>query len=379
MACATFHASGPAIAVIRAWEEHRARHTPAVPFYIYDGLPGFNLLETISAIGQCTSKLSSEQLQHAGEYFFLRALSTHRWRVQSPRQAALFVLPFMPTFELRNTCTGYNTTALQQQIVQTRTWREHRRSHLLLSTEPSIDRWDAAHSIEPHLFTPHEPAYGKSQPAKSGAVRSAIVEQQQQQPLLASFEAIAMRSPHNTIVAPYTNRPPTDESERRVLDLRSSRPFSFFFGGQASRGRLKSGNYARWALFEAAPSALPRGALLVATPDATNATGWTGTVSAPLSNAPREGLRACDWLNGDSRSGPRVGIREMPHRCIGAFDPAELLLRTEFALAPRGDTASSRRLVEAMQYGAIPVIISDAFFQVRTAPLHCTDYLHVTI
>mmetsp|Transcript_35096 Transcript_35096/g.88264 ORF Transcript_35096/g.88264 Transcript_35096/m.88264 type:complete len:561 (-) Transcript_35096:179-1861(-) len=360
--------------MIREWEAHRAQHACRVPFYIHE-VPALNLSEVLSNVGECIARAPGvSHLQHSGEYYFLRDLSTHRWRVPSPAAASLIILPFLPMFELRDLCEGYSTASVQRQILQTQAWRDRRADHLLLSTDPSLDRWDELYSVAPRTFFPSEPLYSKpTKPAggklawtrPNASTRALLIRRQQQQEryqsLLATFETTSVRAPHFSFAAPYANRPSTASSERAANNPRRHRPLSFVFGGQTSRARHKSGNYARWALFEAGSASLPEATLLVASDNAT---------TAAAGNAPRRGLRKCDWrarlLEGTTGS-PH---RSESHQCWGAFDTASLLLRAEFALAPRGDTASSRRLVDAMQYGALPVIISDSFFQVA-GPFQC--------
>ena len=54
----------------------------------------------------------------------------------------------------------------------------------------------------------------------------------------------------------------------------------------------------------------------------------------------------------------------------GKYSPAELMVKSEFLLAPRGDFPTSRRLYEAMAYGAIPVLMADDIFAVGI-PFQC--------
>ena len=56
--------------------------------------------------------------------------------------------------------------------------------------------------------------------------------------------------------------------------------------------------------------------------------------------------------------------------CTGKYVASRLVGRSVFALAPRGDTASSRRLSDAMLYGAVPIFISDNLLDVG-APFRC--------
>ena len=56
----------------------------------------------------------------------------------------------------------------------------------------------------------------------------------------------------------------------------------------------------------------------------------------------------------------------------GIHDYCEMMAKSIFALCPRGYGISSFRIVEAMQYGAIPVYISDIFWEPYGIPI--TDY-----
>ena len=40
-----------------------------------------------------------------------------------------------------------------------------------------------------------------------------------------------------------------------------------------------------------------------------------------------------------------------------------MLLHSEFVLAVRGDTLTSRRLADAVSYGAIPIFVGDEVFE----------------
>jgi len=56
--------------------------------------------------------------------------------------------------------------------------------------------------------------------------------------------------------------------------------------------------------------------------------------------------------------------------CIGRYSPRNLLLRTRYALALRGDIPSSPRPYDALRFGAIPLIVSDHVWRVGM-PFQC--------
>lgn len=61
-----------------------------------------------------------------------------------------------------------------------------------------------------------------------------------------------------------------------------------------------------------------------------------------------------------------------------SYQPHEVylqrMIRSTFCLAPRGDTASSRRVYEAIAAGCIPVIVSDALRLPFSRRLHWPDF-----
>ena len=135
------------------------------------------------------------------------------------------------------------------------------------------------------------------------------------------------------------------------------RPISFFFGGQASRAQNKWTNYARWTLFE---HSLAPGSVVISSDGGHTSDGI---------NAPRQGLPDCNasslrpsrLLASDARSA--AANPQAPLICQGHYRASEMLLHSEFVLAVRGDTLTSRRLADAVSYGAIPIFVGDEVFE----------------
>ena len=149
------------------------------------------------------------------------------------------------------------------------------------------------------------------------------------------------RSSHNpnvNLVSPYYHDPTTSadcvpEAVRNV---------SFFYGGGVDGHR--PGYRMRRRLFRAR-ARLPPATVLVA----------TGPVWA--NDSAFESLPAC----GDLATATCA-------QCEGAYTNADVMPRAEFTISPRGDSPSTSRLTDAMQYCSIPLFVSDEQFTARPHP-----------
>eukprot|EP00966_Prymnesium_polylepis_P142912 3299380-Prymnesium_polylepis.1 len=109
-----------------------ARQQMRVPFYIYDSDSdsGFSLERELSALRPCVTRTDHP---HVGDFWFIEALATHRWRTRSAHEASLIVLPVFLGIEAADLCK-YRSTATLDAIRNTSTWRLRERDHVLLAT-----------------------------------------------------------------------------------------------------------------------------------------------------------------------------------------------------------------------------------------------------
>lgn len=125
--------------LIEQAEEHRSS-LPAVPFFIYDAaeIPGFSLMQTLDRMrDECLFSTPPKGMAHyLGEYYWLRALHDHQWRVMDPAKATVLVLPLLLSIELRRICSPwYNSSMVQRAILAHPSWRTRRSDHLLVALD----------------------------------------------------------------------------------------------------------------------------------------------------------------------------------------------------------------------------------------------------
>ena len=84
--------------VITAVETARAKLIKPVPFYIYDApiLPT-SIEAELDAMKACGA--AAKNYHYGGEYWFLKQLQNHRWRVSNPDDAQLLVVPSLANFQ----------------------------------------------------------------------------------------------------------------------------------------------------------------------------------------------------------------------------------------------------------------------------------------
>ena len=144
MPCDAISASTlPASALIAAVEAAREAQPPVL-FYLYDApvIP--------TSVGAELAKLercgTPEKLYHyGGSYWFLRQLLNHSWRVHSPEEASLLVVPALHDYQTARGpggggrlqfCKGLTPTEkIVRAINRTTAWRERLRDHLFVSLD----------------------------------------------------------------------------------------------------------------------------------------------------------------------------------------------------------------------------------------------------
>jgi hypothetical protein len=129
-----------------------------------------------------------------------------------------------------------------------------------------------------------------------------------------------------------------------------------FFAGQvyvAGKVRGASAHDARRSLFRHSAS-MPNRTILV-TNDSPQGWSWP---QCP------DNMTFADWA-----SSP----------CTGDVENKDMLQHSQFALCPRGDNPTSQRLYDAVNYGAIPIFISDDSF-LTSNPFQCfVPYNHISL
>ena len=89
-----------------------ARRLLRVNFYMYDrDIPGgTDVAKEVAKIDKCVAAgLDSQQRelpQYSGEYWFVKSLLAHPWRVFRPAEAEILVVPVFLSFELHQGCRG---------------------------------------------------------------------------------------------------------------------------------------------------------------------------------------------------------------------------------------------------------------------------------
>lgn len=135
-----------------------------------------------------------------------------------------------------------------------------------------------------------------------------------------------------------------------AIDPSATRNITFFFGGQTHANPYHSGYYLRQCVRERAHTlfetpGLPPSSVVID----------TSTVAHCVPRCPP----ALEW-----GSVTRIA-------CQGRFGEERLIAgRSEFILALRGDRPGSNRVESSLAYGAIPILVSEAAFQVAV-PFQC--------
>ena len=206
--------------VISAVEAARIRVGP-VPFYLYDApvLPT-SVDKEVSVLESCGTP---ERLYHyGGAYWFLRSLLNHSWRVSSPEEAKLLVIPATGEFQVSRGpggggrsqyCKGLTPmSSILSAIRRTASWTARRADHLWVGLD-----WEYT------TIGRMEPG---GPPAPSGLLR-AFVETRWSSPMTGPFERRSNYSFRDFLIAaPYVDNgdshPHRNLAERWVHERRAA-------------------------------------------------------------------------------------------------------------------------------------------------------------
>jgi hypothetical protein len=316
---------------IAAWEEERSKLS--VPFYMYDGMVGTtNFTASQVALQKCLQNNTVMNMAHSGgELFIYQQLQNHPWRVSSSKDAKIIVVPIAMTmlgsyfaneslwanYKGVNNCSGYHVVDMFNAVAQSSLFQERPNDHLWID----IDDYATGNSFSrAHFFNPLNSMFAKQ------VTDGRWLE--------------SCRHP-STLVAPFCPQ------ERGSPD-NEARSLSIFFAGQvyAERNYDEPGGYdVRKQLFKHHET-MPEQTLLI-TNDSPPDWSW-----------PRcpDNMSA---IPADRISSP----------CTGKSSNT-MLEQSQFAICPAGDNPTSPRLYDAVNFGAIPILISDEAFS-TSAPFQC--------
>lgn len=275
----------------------------SVPFYLYDAdVHGYDLgsvVAQMAANASCRAILDLHQYA-APEYWFLRRLVSHPWRVAQPADARVLVLPLLLSLEAHGYCEAahlLDSTRVMRRIRATASWHTRQTEHVFVALDPAAVRTEPLRRVLRVRFD----TQGGQPPITAG-------------PLL--------EYPAKPFL--YASAP--------------ARNVTFFFGGQVSR--YHEGYYMRWELVDqlrAHPARFNNSVLLLTTDSCSGSAGLS-----PISQAP-------------------PGVTHGAY-CGGRITAGKVYPRTEFALILGGDEPATRRETIALQFGAIPVYARDALW-----------------
>lgn len=117
---------------ISAIEAARSTHVAPVKFYMYDApLLPTSVEAELEVMRKC--RVTEKNYHYGGEYYFLKQLVNHRWRVSDPADAALLVVPSLASFQVPRGrsggirpqfCPGLTPVAsIMSTIARTEMWR----------------------------------------------------------------------------------------------------------------------------------------------------------------------------------------------------------------------------------------------------------------
>ena len=237
-----------------------------VPFYLYDApiLPR-SVADELTAL---ESSRCRGLTMWSGEYWFLKSLLHHPWRVGTPAEAELLVIPSLVVWSEASAhmrCARLTPFAtIMKAVYQTTSWQERRRDHM----------WGSM------LWT-----QGNAAPGMNAPIMRLGVETRYNKPML--YDQFVPRMAQNAstgsgdwlIAAPYVDPETNSASPWAVAGTvfngseDGARDIDFFFGGRTSTrigpGRAQMGYYARWWLMRqwaASPSSF-RGTKIVDSDD----------------------------------------------------------------------------------------------------------------
>ena len=330
--------------VIHASDEEADAHLEGLradlvlPFYLYEGSD----FDDGSWFEPCARGLRGEGVtedQYAGEHYFLRQVRQHRWRVTDPSRALLFIVPL------------YINAALQPSVAGTSCNGTHYQ-RLLDATAAAVARTEqyARHQGADHIIVCNSWKVAQKPPhqapwSKQGQLPNQFFRHTFRNAIMGHME---IRHGHDTfgsfwrcsVVSPYTaNYDPASDVHLRSPGS-TERDVSFYFqGGANNRGTM---GYA-----------------------------FRQAVLAQLEDFPRAHVSAFSLPGQPRDTAPCRGSLTTNCRA-GRSNPAfrSLMGRAKFNLVLRGDSPSSRRLVDGIAAGSLSVLVSDQLWSVGL-PFSC--------
>lgn len=384
--------------LIGAVESARASLVKPVPFYIYDSDVLPTSVETeLAVMSKC--KASLHRYHYGGEYYWLLSLAKHPWRVMTAADAELLIVPSLFSFQVprgraggpkAQFCKGLTSIEkIMRVISQTETWRTRLNDHVYVNLD-----WEYAclpGVVNQEGNTSCRPGTGGHPP-----LLRAFVESHWSDPLLHSTYVPSPQPRVDWLIAaPYVDNGEGHllanttagwaAEQERAHSRQARRNVSIFFGGRTSTrigpGHAQLGYYARWELMRSWMRHKSH-----TTTDATSGMEQLLIVDSDRNpnKIPGKDLPAAPFCLEDGTTPPSwpahtpclpscesLGVRTASSgACHGHYAPADMLLRSRFALCLRGDIPTSPRPYDAMRYGAIPLIVSDHIWRVGL-PFQC--------
>lgn len=324
-----------------------ARRLLRVNFYMYDrDIPGgTDVAKEVAKIDKCVAAgldsrtFATELPQYSGEYWFIKSLLAHPWRVFRPAEAEILVVPVFLSFELHQGCRGLTPAH--------KTLRAINRTGVLQAR------------LRDHLYVAQDYRNNFAKLFPAGGVTRAFVEIIPAHPNLHG--KVAPRSPQQMdgredfrIAVPYVDNSymhgDWDSVPAYGTRRFSHRNLTFFFGGSTVQnlpgsglpGRKAAGYYIRHHLMRSwsrgSPDELP-GTILIASDF--RYLRWTAVVSCDTAaNKSLARLPSADAY------GVKEGTRCLPActdellafgsagACSGRYSAQQMLSRTIFGICP---------------------------------------------
>ena len=273
------------------------RKTVRVPFFLYDNITiknnkTFSVTHEIATLERCNTP--AYQYHYGGDYWFLRQLIDHRWRVYDPSEAELYVIPSTLSHQVAKGpgggprgqyCRGLTPQAsVMAAIGRSDAWRTRQRDHVYIGLD-----WEYICMPGLPMRNASNPESTKTIPSCSGfkgfpmhtPMLRGFVESHWSDPNmmpaadplhLQPLNEVAKKVNHGVdmlIAAPYVDNgeghsplehtAKWEEEHKRAFsrhnqthDHQHGRDVRIFFGGRTSTrigpGRAQKGYYLRWAL-----------------------------------------------------------------------------------------------------------------------------------
>lgn len=331
---------------ITAWEEVRSKLS--VPFWMYDGMVGMtNFSAAQTALQHCIDDGSLSPIANSrhsgGEFMIYKQLQHHPWRVASSKDAKIIVVPIamvmLETYLAKRSfcselgcsllCPGYDAVAMFNAIRQGLLFQQRSNDHLWVSLDDMTIGNNFAGRED---FNPMKTLFAKQ--CTEGPWTSKIDMEWH----FRGKWNDTCRYP-NTLTAPmHAPETGTPENEARSIGL--------FFGGQTYGAWDRPGYDVREQLFKHYAT-MPARTLLI-TNDSPE--GWS-------------------WPQCPDGHGPSLLVNRSRLACTGSYENS-VLQHSQYAICARGDNPTSPRLYDAMNFGAIPIFLSDEAF-LTSNPFQC--------